>query len=64
MKPFSAWLAMKIDGEKQLYSGFDGSQQREYALAYVSGGTSSRETPVLIIEDTEETRRKLGMEEV
>lgn len=59
MTPFRAWLAMDLDWQPVKYSG-------NYDLFNIDSGASpdrAKYQPVLIVPDTEENRRKLGMEE-
>lgn len=68
MKSFTAWLAMGLMGRpmKRSVSIEDGNA--EAFTAFTNGRTANKASAgppqrVLIVPDTEENRRKLGMEE-
>lgn len=66
MTPLRAWLAMTLDGPVEYRPS--GLHQKLYAtfLTELSAESFGPAPPqrVLIVPDTEENRRKLGMEEV
>lgn len=58
---FTAWLAMDRT-KKRATRYFAGSQRRDYVIAYVMPPEHEQgDLPVLIVADTPENRKRLGM---
>jgi hypothetical protein len=65
MKPFSAWLAMSTPNKPCRYDGLSafGSKYGLYDTQTGADSFGSADAQrVLVIEDTSDNRRKLGME--
>jgi hypothetical protein len=63
MKPFTAWLAMKEGESPVSVSDGDYILTGREGIAFFASSGKAQPQPVIVIPDTPENRKMLGMEE-